>query len=123
MNRRVPSGKSKLFGFKSFKSFLTLITCSVFPPKISISSDRVFFCCSGSTICVLLTSISSNLFQDFAHSFLKSAMYSSVRHAYYLCLLPSGVQRVCPTLTSKGSFLFHQGIVHFCKLEHLIQAS
>ena len=43
MNRRVPSGKSKLFGFKSFKSFLTLITCSQsFPLKISLLSDHLF---------------------------------------------------------------------------------
>ena len=113
MNRRVPSGKSKLFRFKSFKSFLTLITCSQsFLLKFHYH-PIAFFCCGGSTIWVLLTNISLNLLQNFAHSFLKGAMYNSVRHAYYICTLPSGVQRVCPTLTSKGSFLFHQGIVHF----------
>ena len=41
MNSRVPSGKSESVGFKSFKPFLTFITCSLsFVLQVSLSSEH-----------------------------------------------------------------------------------
>ena len=55
----------------------------------------------------LLTNISSNMLQTFAHRFFKVVMYNWVSYVYYLCTLLSGVRRFSPALTLKGSYLFH----------------
>ena len=61
----------------------------------------------------LLTNISFHMLQN-VDIFLKSTMYNSVRHFYYLLTLPLGVHRLSSTLTFIGGdsgllkLAFHQ---------------
>ena len=54
--------------------------------ETSLSSNG-FFCWAVVQFEFLLKNISSNMWQNFAHSFVKGYMHNSVRHVYYLYTL------------------------------------
>ena len=83
-----------------------------FPPRISLWSGCFFFE-AVVRFEFLLTNISFHMLQN-VDIFLKSTMYNSVRHFYYLLTLPLGVHRLSSTLTFIGGdsgllkLAFHQ---------------
>ena len=101
MDSCVPFRKSRSVGFKSFKSFLTLVTCSQsFLQKHFTIVRLVFFVAEVAQFDFLHTNISSNMLQTLLHCFLKVAIYNLFRYVYYLYTMPPGVHLA---LTFKGS--------------------
>ena len=111
-NSRAPSGKFISVGFRSFKSFLTLIICSrsflqgnfAIVRSLVEAVARFYF---------LITNINCYMLQNFARHFLKFAMYNCVRYAYNLytvhsqtlCILKHWHSREA-TYYSRASFTF-----------------
>ena len=124
MNRRVPSGKSKLFGFKSFKSFLTLITCSQsFLLKFHYHPIAFFF-----VVVVVRFEFSSQISAWICCKTLHT-VFSRV-----LCTIQLDMPIISAlSLLEYDAFVQHwhlrkascftRALFTFCKLEHLIQAS
>ena len=79
---------------------------TVFPPRNSLSYV-VFFVEAVARFDFLLTCISFNMLQNFAHRFRKVAMCNWVRYVFYPYTFPSKVLRLSPALTFKESYLFN----------------
>ena len=113
MDSCVPFRKSRSVGFKSFKSFLTLVTCSQsFLQKHFTIVRLVFFVAEVAQFDFLHTNISSNMLQTPLHCFLKVAIYNLFRYVYYLYTMPPGVLSMTFSIDiQREPDLFHYDIV------------
>ena len=124
MNRRVPSGKSKLFGFKSFKSFLTLITCSQsFLLKFQYRPIAFFFVAAVARF-AFSSQVSARICFKTLHTVFSRVLCTvqldmPIISALYLLEYYAFVQH----WHLREASCFTRALFTFCKLEHLIQAS
>ena len=123
--RRVPSEKSKLFGFKSFKSFLTLIICSQsFLLKFHYRPIAFFFFVAAVVRFAFSSQVSARICFKTLHTVFSRVLCTvqldmPIISALFLLEYNAFVQH-CHL---REASCFTRALFTFCKLEHLIQAS